>query len=105
MAKAAPTAHDKITSAIARAQAGNGRSLAALIGDVSPGDLADSLAQTAQLMADVEWNALKHVLAIAAQKQAERDRARAEKLAAQRAARAKLKAVLDAEYLGGVHAG
>jgi hypothetical protein len=105
MAKAKPTAHDKIMLAIDRAQAGNGRSMAALFGDASPGDLAEAFALTGPLMLDIEWSAIKCVLGFVATKQAERDRVKAEKLAALRAARARTKAILDAEYLGGVHVG
>jgi len=102
MAKAQPTAHDKIRAAIARAQAGNGRSLAALIGDVPPGDLAECIALAVQLTHRDEWSGLEVLLGLTAHKQAERERIKAEKREAQRAARAALRAKLGAEYLGGV---
>lgn len=93
MAKAQPTALDKIKLAIKRAQAGNGRSLAALFAYASLGDLTKAFSASI---------VVEDVLDFVAMEQAERDRIKAEKREAQRAARAALRAKLGAEYLGGV---
>jgi len=102
MAKAKPTAQDKVKSAVERAHAGNGRALAYMIGDASLGDIAEGLGQMGPKLVAEHWIALVGVLLHAAEKQAERDRVKAEKREAQRAARAALRAKLGAEYLGGV---
>jgi hypothetical protein len=103
MAKAQPTADDKINLAIKKARAGNAKSLARLIAEASPGDLAYALVT----IFDFEGSRgeIEDVLGVVASIQAERERVRAEKNAAQRAARARYKAIVTSEYLGGVHVG